>query len=68
MRVFSVECPRVNSNYMFLQDYSQPEVGERRESWMADHGPLNVHTCAQKHRPVKSLDSEFAPKSVISVL
>lgn len=47
MRVFSVECPRVNSNYRFLQDYSRPEK-EKEES----HGWLTTIPlmCTRAHK------------------
>lgn len=65
-RVFSTERPRVNSNYMCLQDCSHPET--RKESWMADHNSLNANTCAQTRRLVTSLDLEFSPENLVSVL
>lgn len=67
IRVFSIECPRVNSNYTFLLDCSQPETGEE-VSWMADHNTPNVHTCAQTCRLVTSLASEFSLKSRMAIL
>lgn len=69
MRVFSTECPRVNSNYTFLQESSQPETGKEES-----HGWLTVLplACASEntntHSPVTGLDSEFSLKRLMSAL
>lgn len=45
-RVFSIECPRVNSNYTFLLDCSQPEMGKKSYGWLT----TIPRTCTRVHK------------------